>query len=160
MLKVGLVTLAATTSLSVLPGTQENSGYVISPAFIPGETVRGDSFSLTSTESTAKGENTGVMYSELGYLENDYARGDRNFPLHLMEEDFVGGDDKVKTYEVYFDYDYVTLVNIALISTDAPGEIDESDDPTAELYLNGNMQKLAGDPVRGTNLFYYDITLN
>lgn len=129
------------------------------PRWTPGVTNRTLVYKLKSSYSTATGSNTGVIFSELGFLEDKYASGPRSFPLYLYEEDFTGGDDKVKTYEVYFQYDYHNIAYIQLEETNAAGDIEASGDEQAELYLSGKLQKLSSDPNSATHLFYYNISL-
>lgn len=137
-----------------------HTGYVLDPGWIPGVNREGPTYKLTSGYATVQGSNTGVYFSELGYLESYYVAGDRDFPLWLYEEDFTNKDDLVKTYEVYFNYDYRSIYNIQVRQTNLPGNIEDSGDNVGEFYLSGKMQRLSGDPSSATNLFKYNIFLN
>lgn len=148
-------------SLSGMNVKAAQTGSLLSPAYIPGVTANGGVYSLKSAYNTAKGNNSGIYIVDVGFLEDKYAYGVRDFPLYLMEDDFVNSDDKVKTYEVMFDgYNLRKIAYIEYRSTNMPDNIEAENDATAELYLSGKMQKLSGDPNEATNLFYYQIVLN
>lgn len=136
-----------------------STGDILDPGWTPGVTSKTPVYKLSSSSATAYGSNTGVTFSEIGYLEDNYATGERSFPIYLYEEDFSNADDKVKTYEIYFNYDYHSIAYIKLEATNIAGAIEANGDEQAELYLSGKMQKLSGDPNSATHLFKYNISL-
>lgn len=82
-------------SLSGMNVKAAQTGSLLSPAYIPGVTANGGVYSLKSAYNTAKGNNSGIYIVDVGFLEDKYAYGVRDFPLYLMEDDFVNSDDKV-----------------------------------------------------------------
>lgn len=164
MIKKKLLSLAILVSLLIgfsVPTKVEaaRTGETLGPNYKTGEWINGRVHNITGSYATAKGSNTGVIFSQIGYLENYYVAGNRSAPIYLMDQDFVNADDQIKTYEIYFNYDYRTIYTIKLEATNQPGAIDETGDSGAELYLRVYLQKLSGDPSSSTRLYYYNIEL-
>lgn len=148
-------------SLSFIGAKAESSGKLLSPKFIPGTTVKGASQKLKTSKNTVMGSDAGIYFTELGYLENVYSYGERSFPLYLKEQDYLGSDDDIKRYEVWFSgSDYRKISRVQYVELINGGEVEAKGDSQAELYLSGKLQRLDGDPTYGTNLFYYEIVLN
>lgn len=147
--------------LSVIVINASESGFKRGPTLKLDIAVNGPVHELTSSSGTALVSNSGIYFSELGFLEDGYAKLPRDFPIWLYDEDeALNPDDKLKTYEGMFNYDYTTLHSIDYIGTNSSDVIDSEGDNTAELYIKARLMSVAGDSNKlTTELFYYNLVL-
>lgn len=159
-----LLSIGALFLFSIISINAASSGSYRGPTLYPGgPPVNGPVFNLRSAQSTALVSNSGVYFTELGYLESGFAKGDRAFPIWLYDQDFGNADDQLKTYEGYFRYDYTTLYLIKPMSSIESYDniIDTNGDAVGELYLKAQLGPVSGDAKNiSTELFYYEIVLN
>lgn len=143
----------------------DSSGDHISPGFKLNQWSRGSAYKLTSALNTPQYSNVYLTCfsdsSYLGQLESDYyvSNSGRSFNIKLMDEDATGNDDVAKQYSGEFSGR--NLINVVRKSVSG-GSIDATGDNEAEMYITGYLHKIEGDKGMsgGTNLFYYNITID
>lgn len=98
-------------------------------------TVRdGRVFNLHSEQETCLGNNTEVWYSSFKSLPNSWTYSRGNLWMELWEEDYSGGDDRVKRYVGFIENKVITEIRLLDIYI-ANAAIDSVGDNRAELYL-------------------------
>lgn len=121
------------------------TSYTTAPSLLPeGSTVSGAVHSLTGSTNTAKGSNCKAYFTIGGTISVDLASwSNRVLTMALWEDDFTGGDDKIKVYKGGFTGRELTSVSVN--STLITGDVEASDDATAELYLTFYINKNSED---------------
>lgn len=121
-----------------------STGYKDMISQYPGQFVSTTPTSLTSSANVATGANTYVYFSNLATLDNsNVINSTRLLHINLKEDDLTGGDDDVKYYLGTFSG--LKLSSITLKTTNLSGDIEGTNDKTAELYLTSSMTKFSGD---------------
>lgn len=121
------------------------TSYITAPSLLPeGPTVYGSVYSLTGSSQTAKGSNCKAYFTVGGTISVDLAPwSNRVMTIALWDDDFTGGDDKIKVYKGGFTGREFTSISVS--STLITGDVEATDDPTAELYLSFYIQKNSED---------------
>lgn len=139
---------------SVFAATTE---LIVGPDIIPGDGtvyLTGARRNLTGSTKTAKGSNCKFYFTTGGTISN-YLQpwSNRKLTVALWDYDFANDNDKIK-------YTKGNFSGRELISFDSPttlisGAVEDSDDPTAELfisyYLTKNSEDTSGE---GTGHFF------
>lgn len=145
-----------------LLASASGSGYVASPGSTAGSWSSGSSYACYSEAKTAEGRNSYTYFKDQQSLQSNFsANNNRKLTLYLMEEDFLGSDDHVKTYEGSFSGR--KLGDIVYKSIEVSGAIDSSGDNCAELYIKYKVDKVSGDPSTpsiASGLFKYSVGMN
>lgn len=155
--KIFVIALLLIEFLSLSSVHAATTEYIVGPSIVPGaETVkmRGSRRSLTGSTQTAQGKNCGLRVTVGGSISQYLAAwSNRVLTLGLWEYDNTGGDDHIKYYKGTFSGR--TLVGFELGGTLISGDVESSNDPTAELYISYYLTKNSEDTKdKGTNDFF------
>ncbi|MCD8518634.1 MAG: hypothetical protein LRY32_03050 [Flavobacterium sp.] len=114
------------------------------PKITPGaNAISSNKFSAKSAESTAKGSNTFLYFTETSSIGINLISWDlRKMYIYMMEYDYLNADDQVKKYTISF---LGRAFESVAVQTLISGDIEAIGDDTAELYLTYQITKHPSD---------------
>lgn len=132
------------TILSVTNVFAATTEYITAPSLKPeGTTVKGSVRGLTGSTKTAQGSNCNTYFKFEGTISVDlHPWTGRIMTMALYEDDALNSDDKIKVYKAKFAGRSVDTVTITNYIT---GDVEDSGDGKAELYLTFYIQKNSED---------------
>lgn len=132
-------------------------------ATVPGPNLTPESTYKTSVQSitsqwTAQGVNTFVYFTQRQTMGTNMASWNgRKMTVRLYDEDWLNGDDLIKTYTWAFQG---RALNTVSVTTQISNAFEDSGDKTGELYLTFYVTKNSEDSGKTGQFFKYYYGMN